>query len=182
MPDVASTEAKELTPQGVRLRGAAPVAPPTVILRPQLWMRAAGPVLIVLALYGFYVGSRRISVVVLLAGLACLPALFVKIQVDEYSVRRRGVRGWERPVALDSVTELGLRRSPWRAFKWWPKGYRLGRFYSLPLRLRLLEGTNIRFQLTVVFWRDWGTLARFMAARPDVHADGRTRGRLERYA
>lgn len=182
MPDLAAADAKELTADGVQLRGAAPAAPPTVILRPQLWMMAAGPALVFLALVGASMGSRKVSVLVFLAGLAFMPFLAFKIHVDEHAVRRRGLRGWEPPVSLDAVTELGLRRSPWRLLKWWPKGYRFGRFYSLPLRLRLLAGNQIRFQLTVVFWRDWGALARFMAARPDVRTDGRTRGRLERYA
>jgi hypothetical protein len=70
---------------------------------------------------------------------------------------------------------------PFRALRWVHHAFRIGRVWSVPLTLRLLERDHIRLELRGCFWHDWQSLARYVATRPDVDIDPRTRGRIDRY-
>lgn len=152
----------------------------TVVLHPHRGFQAAGPACVALALLGLATGNM-LAVVLVPVGLAFLPALAQRVEVDGHTVRRRGVRGWQDPVALSSVIALRLRRIAWPSLENVRRAYRWGRFCSVPLRLRLASHDRVVLQLTVAWWSGWSSLARFVAALPTVETDGRTRTRLERY-
>lgn len=152
----------------------------TLVLHPHRAIQAAGPACLALAAVGIAAGAVA-AVLLVPVGLVLLPALVQRVEVDGRSIRRRGVRGWEDPVGLDSVIVLRLRRIPWPGLERIRRAYRWGRFCSVPLRLRLASAERVVLQLNVVWWSGWSALARYLAMRPTVQSDGRTRIRLERY-
>ena len=60
------------------------------------------------------------------------------------------------------------------------RSYRVGRFSTTPIRLRIV-GDDEMIQLTTVVWDSWPALVRVLLTLPDVQSDSRTRGRLDRY-
>ena len=158
----------------------APDASPTVVLRARVQWRAPVVVLPVLALV-FIVFRQWSGVVLLLFALPFVPALWIRIELSERTVRRRDWRRRWTPVDVESVDVLRLRRLPFAALAWLPRGYRVGRFWSVPLTLRLQHDEAVRLEVRCVWWDDWRDLARYVAVRPNIDLDARTRGRLGRY-
>ncbi len=153
---------------------------PTVVLRARLLWRLS--VLGLPILGAAVVASGRWSGIALLAvAVPFAPALWIRIELGEASIRRRDWRGRKSTVTFDSVDALRLRRVPFAALSWLPRGYRLGRFWSVPLTLRLQHGENVSFEMRCVWWDGWRNVARYVAARPGIDLDARTRGRLGRY-
>jgi hypothetical protein len=164
----------------------APASPgtPALVLRPQAQWRAVGPGLIVFALLLVAVGRLRavpVAFVLGVAGVAFLTAWWDRLDVGATTVLRRSWRGRQK-IALADVDTLRLRRVHFALLRWLPRGYKFGRYWSIPLTLRLLSGERALLELRCAWWSDWRELTRFViAACPDVDLDGRTRGRIERY-
>jgi len=158
----------------------APGSSPTVVLRARVQWRAPVLALPVLAAV-FLVFGQWSGVVLLLFAVPFVPAWWIRIELNEQSVRRRDWRRRWTSVDLESVDGLRLRRLPFAALAWLPRGYRVGRFWSVPLTLRLQHGEAVRLEARCVWWDDWRDLARYVAARPNIDLDARTRGRLGRY-
>jgi hypothetical protein len=156
-------------------------APPTVILRARGQWRVPVFVLPVLAALVVVATGRWSGIVLLVVALPFTPALWIRIEMDESSIRRRDWRGRTSTVMFDSVDALRLRRLPFAALEWLPRGYRVGRFWSVPLTLRLQHGEDVSFEMRCVWWDGWRDVARYVAARPGMDLDARTRGRLGRY-
>jgi hypothetical protein len=157
---------------------------PTLVLRPQMHWRAAGPVLIVFSLVLLAVGRLRaapFAVVFFAIGVVLLPALWARIDVGPSTVAQRTLRK-HRTIALSDVDTFRLRRIAFAPLRFIHRGYKIGRFWSLPLTLRLLHGEDVLLELRCGWWYGWRELARYIVVSyPDVDLDGRTRGRLERY-
>jgi len=113
--------------------------------------------------------------------VGCFPTVWARLEVGEHAIRRRRWHGGWTTVATDSVDTLRLRRIPFPILGWLKRGHRLGRFWSVPLTLRLQHEETVLVELRCVWWSDWRDLARFAASQPDVDLDLRTRGRLARY-
>ena len=125
--------------------------------------------------------GRPWGIALLPAALVWTPVLWVRVEATESTVRRRSWRGRWRRVPLESITTLRLRRLPYRALRWVRRGYRIGRFWSVPLTLRLLDESRVRLELRCAWWGSWRALAGFAASLPDVDIDARSRARLDRY-
>jgi hypothetical protein len=157
---------------------------PRLVLRPHLQWRVAGPALLVVALLVLVAGRVRavpFALVFAVAGVAFLSAWRDRIEVGATSIRRRT---WRRETTVDisDVDTLRLRRVAFPLLRWLPRGYKVGRFWSIPLTVRLLSGEDPRLEIRCGWWSNWQELTRFViSAYPDVDLDGRTRGRLERY-
>lgn len=155
--------------------------PVAVVLRPRLGFRIAGPLVgafaLVLLLAGWWWG-----VLLLPPAIALLVASLERVELLPTAVRRRSWSGWAEPVPLERVVAFRLRRAPLRGLKLLRHGYRIGRWYSVPLTLRLVTTDSTVLELRVACWAGWRALARYVAAQPTVHLDGKTRERLTRYA
>lgn len=153
---------------------------PAVVLRPRLAWRLPGPVLLlvgaVLAAPGRWWGLALVPI-----ALPFLPTLWIRLVVSELSVRRRSWPGRRTTILMDSVDTMRLRRLPFAATGWAGRGYRIGRFWSVPLTLRLQHGEDIKLEIRCVWWKGWRNLARFVTSQPGIALDERTRGRYERY-
>jgi hypothetical protein len=165
---------------------AAPAsrARPALVLRPQLPWRALGPGLILLAVALVAVGRLRavpFAFVLVVVGAGLLPAWWDRLEVGETAIVRRA---WRRhcTIAVADVDGMGLRRATLPALRFLPRGYKFGRYWTIPLTLRLLAGGDVLLELRCVWWSNWRELARYIVTTvPDLELDSRTRGRLERY-
>lgn len=157
---------------------------PTLVLRPQMHWRAAGPALIVFGLLLLAVGrllAAPFALVFFAIGAAFLPALWSRIDVGPSTIAQRTLRK-HRKIALTDVDTFRLRRIAFPPLRFIHRVYKIGRFWSLPLTLRLLHGEDALLELRCGWWHGWRELARYIVVScPDVDLDGRTRGRLERY-
>jgi hypothetical protein len=157
---------------------------PTLVLRPQIHWRVAGPGLILFAFLLLAVGRLRavpFALVFLALGVAFLPALWERLDVSPRTVEQHRWRN-HRTVALADVDTFRLRRVAFRFLKGIHRGYKIGRYWSIPLTIRLMHGEEPLLELRCGWWYGWRDLARYIVvALPDVDLDGRTRGRLERY-
>ena len=187
----AEPAASPLEPREPAARARAPkrerrtrAAAPTLVLRPQLHWRLVGPALILLALLVLAAGRLRaapIAFVLVVIAVPFLPALRERVEVGPRSIVHRRWRG-RRTAVLDEVDTLRLRRIAFPLLSRLRRGYKVGRFWSLPLTLRLLRGETVLLELRCGWWDGWRELARYViVSHPDVDLDGRTRGRLERY-
>lgn len=127
------------------------------------------------------VTGRWWGVVLVVFAVPLIPAFWIRVEMNENTIRYRDWRRRWSTVDLDSVDTLRLRRLAFAPLKWLPRGYRVGRFWSVPLTMRLQHGEEVRFEVRCVWWDGWRELARYVAARPDIDLDARTRGRLGRY-
>ncbi len=157
---------------------------PTLVLRPQIHWRAIGPALIFFALLLLPVGRLKavpFTLVFLAIGIAFLPALFERVDVSPRSIVLHRLRK-SRTVMLADVDAFRLRRVAFPILKGVHRGYKIGRYWSIPLTIRLLREDEPLLELRCGWWYGWRDLARYVIVScPDVDLDGRTRGRLERY-
>ncbi len=153
---------------------------PVLVLRARLQWRLPGPALVALAL-ALAASGRLWGVLLVPLAAPFIPALWIRLVVGEHTIRRYDWRAQWTTVSLDTVDAFRLRRVPWPALAWLRRGYRIGRFWSVPLTVRLQQGETVELQVRCIWWRGWRNLARFAALLPDVELDGRTRGRLGRY-
>jgi hypothetical protein len=101
------------------------------------------------------------------------------VEVGDDVVRARGIVG-TTVIPYGDVREVRLRRVPLGPPRPPHRSYRIGRFSTTPIRLRII-GDDDMIQLTAVLWASWPALVRVMLTLPDVQSDSRTRGRLDRY-
>lgn len=151
-----------------------------MVLRPHVACRAVGPVLLVIGI-GLAGAGLLPALVLVPIALVFFPTVWARVEVGEHSIRRRRWRwGWNT-VPTDSVDTLRLRRLPFPALAWMKRGHRLGRFWSVPLTVRLQHEETVLLELRCIWWNGWRDLARFAASQPGVDLDLRTQGRLARY-
>jgi hypothetical protein len=118
---------------------------------------------------------------VLAIAVAFLPAIWERVEVGPHTIVQRNWRR-ERTIDFDDMNAFRLRRIPFRAIAGLRRGYKFGRFWSIPLTLRLIDRDVVLLDLRCGWWNGWQELARYVVvSHPDVDLDGRTRGRLERY-
>jgi hypothetical protein len=137
-------------------------------------------VLVVVGLLGA-VALTPVLAVLAVGGLCLLPLFVVCVECDGATIRRRGVLGWEDPVAVADIVALRLRRAPFSAFARSRHSFRFGHLCTVPLRLRLHTTRGVALDLTIVWWEGWVSLARFVRAQPGVEVDRRSAARLERF-
>ena len=114
-------------------------------------------------------------------GAAFLPALWDRVDVGADTIVQRGLRK-HRTIELTDVDAFRLRRIAFPLLQGIHRGYKIGRFWSIPLTLRLLHREEVLLELRCGWWNGWRELARYIVVScPDADLDGRTRGRLERY-
>jgi len=155
-------------------------AAPAVVIRSRIQWRLPALVLPVLAALLIFLG-RRWGIALVVFAVPFVPAFWIRIEMNDRRIRRRDWRRRWTTVELDEVETLRLRRLPFVALQWLPRGYRVGRYWSVPLTLRLQYGEEVRLELRCVWWDGWREIARYVAARPGMDLDARTRGRLGRY-
>ena len=177
MPKTRSDSTIEATPVGDDDTGA--VVGPTLTLRPRLVLRLIGPVLIVAGIVGLAAGAVP-AIALSVVGFIALVAWVPSVSVNDREVRFRGVLRAET-IPLSSIDEVRLRRVPLGPKRPGGRNYRIGRFCSTPMRLRVMERDITLSQITVVFWEGWPKLVRYLLSIPAITAEGRTLGRLDRY-
>ena len=177
MPDLRSDSTIEATPVGGRDEGVA--GGPSLVLRPRLVLRLAGPFLIVVGIVGAIAGFP-VALVVSFIGLLGLVAWVPSVTVDEREIRFRGVFGTDT-VPLAGIDEVRLRRVPFGPKRPGGRNLRIGRFCTTPMRFRVMEKDITLAQITVVYWEGWAILVRYLLSIPTIGSEGRTRGRLDRY-
>jgi hypothetical protein len=157
---------------------------PRLVVRPKVQWLLAGPVLLVLALGAAASGRPRllpIAVVLGLVGIALLGSWFDRVDLGPVTVRRRSLLS-RVTIALDDVDTLRLRRIAWPWLRWVKRGFKVGRYWSLPLTLRLMHGDAPQLELRCVWWSSWRELTRaLLTLNPELDLDQRTRGRIDRY-
>ena len=158
----------------------APAPSPTLVLRPRILWRLPGPVLLLVA-GGLAASGTLPGLVLVPVALAFLPGVWRRIDVSEVSIRRRKWNGRRTVVPMESVDTLRLRRLPFRAIRFLGRGFRIGRFWSVPLTLELQSDEAVRLRLRCLYWRNWRGMVRFVASQPGINLDEHSRGRLERY-
>lgn len=177
MPDVRSDSTIAAAPIGGRDEGVADG--PSLVLRPRLVFRLAGPILIVVGLVGAAAGFP-VALVLALIGLVGLAAWIPSVSVDDREIRFRGVFGTDT-IPLTGIDEVRLRRVPFGPKRPGGRNLRIGRFCSTPMRLRVMEKDITLAQITAVYWDGWANLVRYLLSIPSIGSEGRTRGRLDRY-
>jgi hypothetical protein len=154
------------------------------VVRPQIAWRVIGPALIALAFAALVLGRRQaipVAFVLGVLGAGFLPAWLDRLEVGETTIVRRSLRG-RRTIVLDEVDTMRLRRVPFVLLRFLPRGYKVGRYWSIPLTLRLLDDDHGLLTLRCIWWDNWRGFSRYLVgAVPELDLDGRTRGRLERY-
>ena len=176
MRDPRPVTGAAVTPEGGRTPGVA--GGPVVILRPRVTLLIAGPLLVVAGVAIFAAGSNAGAAVGLLGVLVSLSWL-PRVEVGDDVVRARGIVG-TTVIPYAEIREVRLRRVPFGPPRPPHRSYRIGRFSTTPIRLRII-GDDEMVQLTTVLWAGWPALVRVMLTLPDVQSDSRTRGRLDRY-
>lgn len=155
------------------------VSGPMMILRPRLVFRLLGPLLI--AGGGVGVAARVIPALVLVGvGAVALLAWLPSVQVDDRAIRFRRLMGTET-IPLAAIDEIRLRRVQIGPKRQLQRNFRIGRFCSTPLRMRVMQNDVTLAQITVVCWEGWPRLARYLLSIPSINSESRTRGRLDRY-
>ena len=177
MPDVRSDPTIAAAPIGGRDEGVA--GGPSLVLRPRLVFRLAGPILIVVGIVGAVAGFP-VALVLALIGLVGLMAWVPSVSIDDREVRFRGVFKTDT-VPLTGIDEVRLRRVPFGPKRPGGRNVRIGRFCSTPMRLRVMEKDITLAQITVVYWEGWANLVRYLVSIPTISSEGRTLGRLDRY-
>jgi hypothetical protein len=165
-----------VTPAGGRPPGV--VGGPVVIFRPRVVFLVLGPLLL-LGGVAVVASGTVIGVALVIVGLALLAAWRPRIEVGHDVVRARGLVG-TTVIRCDDIHEVRLRRVPFGPPRPPHRSYRIGRFSTTPIRLRIVGGEDM-IQLTAALWSDWPALVRVVLALPGVQSDSRTRGRLDRY-
>ena len=160
-------------------RRAEHLASPTLVIRARIQWRLPALVLPVVGVLLFVVGWRWGAAIVVLAAPS-VPAFWIRIEMADNQIRRRSWRRRWRTVELEPIDALRLRRLAFPVLAWLPRG-RIGRFWSVPLTMRLLHEGTISLELRCVWWNGWREIARYVAALPGIELDARTRGRLGRY-
>ena len=153
---------------------------PALVVRPRLAWRLPGPLLLV-AGAALVASGLRWGVAVAALGVLFLQTLWVRLLVTGVSIRGRGWRGQRTTIRLDTIDTLRLRRLSFGPTRILGRGFRIGRFWTVPLTLRLQTGSDVRLQLRCVWWNGWQSVARFLASEPGMDLDDRTRGRLDSY-
>jgi hypothetical protein len=150
-----------------------------VIFRPRRALRIVGPLLLLagvgLVATGVLAGAV-LAVVGLLVSLSWLP----RVEIGNEVVRARGLVG-TTVIRFDDVREVRLRRVPFGPPRPPHRSYRVGRFSTTPIRLRIIGADDDMVQLTAALWSNWPALVRVVLTIPGVESDARTRGRLDRY-
>jgi hypothetical protein len=164
-----------VTPEGGR-PGVA--GGPVVVFRPRLVLLVVGP-LVLLAGVAILASGSIVGVPLVAVGLLVSLAWLPKVEVGNDVVRARGLVGTTE-IPYDDVREVRLRRVPFGPPRPPHRSYRIGRFSTTPIRLRIIGGEDM-IQLTAVMWADWPALVRVVLGLPGVQSDSRTRGRLDRY-
>jgi len=149
-----------------------------VIFRPRAALLVAGPVLVLAGVVLAAVVSA-VGAVVAVAGVLCLPAWRYRIEVGDDVVVARGFVG-ATEIRFDEIREVRLRRVPFGPPRPPHRSYRVGRFSTTPIRLRIIADDEM-IQLTAALWANWPALVRVVLNIPGVESDSRTRGRLDRY-
>ena len=176
MRDPRPTVGAAVTPVGGRPPGVA--GGPVVIFRPRLALRIVGPIILLGGLGVLAAGSLAGASAALLGAIVSL-AWLPRVEVGADAVRARGLVG-TTVIKVDGVREIRLRRVPFGPPRPPHRSYRIGRFSTTPIRLRII-GDEDMIQLTAVLWDNWPALVRVMLTLPGVESDARTRGRLDRY-
>ena len=149
-----------------------------MVFRPRLALRVSG--LLILLGGAAIVGLGSLAgIPVLLLGLILSLSWLPKVEVGDEIVRARGLVG-TTVIADADVREVRLRRVPFGPPRPPHRSYRIGRFSTTPIRLRII-GDEDMIQLTAVLWANWPALVRVMLTLPGVQSDARTRSRLDRY-
>jgi hypothetical protein len=149
-----------------------------VVFRPRAGLLVAGP-LLVIAGAALVIAVSPVGAVVAVVGVLCLPAWRYRIEVGNDVVLARGFVG-ATEIRFDDVREVRLRRVPFGPPRPPHRSYRIGRFSTTPIRLRII-GADEMIQLTAALWANWPALVRVVLSIPGVESDSRTRGRLDRY-
>lgn len=178
-----TAEPSDLLPPRADVPGSGEM--PRLVLRPKVQWLLAGPVLFVLALAAVAAGGGRgapVAVVLGLLGIAFLKSWFDRVELGPETVSRRRFLTRET-VPLDQVDTLRLRRIAFSWLRWVRRGFKVGRYWSLPLTLRLMRGEDEPLlELRCGWWNGWQRMTRaLLALNPDLDLDQRTRGRIERY-
>jgi hypothetical protein len=159
-------------------------ARPTLVLRPQIHWRLAGPGLILFALVLLAAGRLRaapFALILFVIGVTMLPAIWERVDVSPDTIVHHGFRQ-HRAVPLAEIDAFRLRRIAFPFLRFIHSGYKVGRYWSIPLTVRLLHRDEPLLELRCGWWDGWRELSRYIIVTcPDVDLDGRTRGRLERY-
>jgi hypothetical protein len=119
---------------------------PTLVLRPQIHWRIAGPALIVFGLLLLAVGRLRaapFALVFFAIGAAFLPALWDRVDVGPGTIGQRSLRK-HRKTALADVDTFRLRRIAFPLLQGIHRGYKIGRYWSIPLTLRRSRRAHAR--------------------------------------
>ena len=179
--DLAIESESEPEPESepVLVDAAAPAESPVVVLRMHRWLRFVGLGLVV---GGLAAGALEVTPAFGIAalGLGVCLTWVPRLELDAHQLRVRRLRG-SVTVPIDDIDEVRLRRVPIGRLRPVHRSYRIGRFCTTPLRLRVMHAQEPLVQLTVVAWARWPVLVRYLLSRPDVASDSRTRGRLDRY-
>jgi hypothetical protein len=177
MPELSADPMIEVTPVGASSTGV--VDGPTLILRPRLVFRLAGPVLIVVGALGAAAGYLAAALIALV-GIVAVVAWVHRIVVNDREIVIRGLTS-STSLPIRAIGEIRLRRvhlGPKHALH---RSFRFGPFSSTPMRLYFLGiGGDTLARITVVYWDGWAGLVRYLLAIP-IDSDSRTHGRLERY-
>ena len=112
-----------------------------------------------------------------------LPAFWIRVELTERHDPAPGLApAVDHASTWSPSTRSGSVASPFAALQWLPRGYRVGRFWSVPLTLRLQHGEERPLRAAVrVVGRVAGASPATSRARPGIDLDARTRGRLGRY-
>lgn len=149
-----------------------------VIFRPHVALRIGGPLLLLAGVAVLVVGSAVGALLVALGAVVALSWL-PKVEVGDDVVRARGLIG-TTVIPYADIREVSLRRVPFGPPRPPHRSYRIGRFSTTPIRLRIIGDEDL-IQLTTVVWANWPALVRVMLTLPGVQSDSRSRGRLDRY-
>ena len=150
-----------------------------MIFRPRAALLVAGPVLVLAGVALALAVSSVVGVGVTVLGVLCLPAWRYRIEVGNDVIVARGFVG-ATEIPFGDVREVRLRRVPFGPPRPPHRSYRIGRFSTTPIRLRII-GADDMIQLTAALWASWPALVRVVLNLPGVESDSRTRGRLDRY-
>jgi len=149
-----------------------------VIFRPRVLFLVLGP-LVLLGGVAIVAAGSAAGVVVAIVGAVVSLSWRPRIEVGDDAVRARALVG-TTVIPYDEIREVRLRRVPFGPPRPPHRSYRIGRFSTTPIRLRII-GVDDMIQLTVGLWSDWPALVRVVLSLPGVESDSRTRGRLDRY-
>jgi len=149
-----------------------------VFFRPRAGLRVAGPVLLLVGV-ALVAAVSPVGAVIAIAGVLCLPAWRYRVEVGNDVLVARGFVG-ATEIPFDGIREIRLRRVPFGPPRPPHRSYRIGRFSTTPIRLRII-GDDDMIQLTAALWANWPALVRVVLGIPGVESDSRTRGRLDRY-